>query len=361
MSRRAPRGAPAALAIACGSAAAPPAVAQDDADAGWGPPVRVTFHWENDGTLPRPGGTDRYYTNGLKLDLAWRPAWALELLDDAPFSEGFGPDLRAAFGLSVSHLIFTPEDLAREDLIEDDRPYAGWLSFAAYLQRAGQLSPRVAVFDHAELDVGVVGQNSGAEALQKAVHAAWFDEQRPNGWENQLKNEPSINLTYRLKWRFSTLDRLTFDGSPDADPGSNPFEFQAIPEIGGTVGTVYRRAEAGLTARFGWNLPDDFGATRLEDVNSATGDWHAPWGFYLFGRVTGRYVQHNLFLDGNTWRDSHSVDREPWVAEAQFGGVLLLFGGLEVGYSQTVRSEEFDGQNGRHQFGAWTIGWRTTF
>jgi hypothetical protein len=337
------QGAPAEPAPGADATAAP--------DKGWGELVRFTFFWENDGTLPKPGSSsDDHYTNGLKLDFAWKPAWAQDWLTWVPFSDQFGPDPRTAFGLSAQQLIFTPVDITDPDVVEDDRPYAGWLSVNAYWQRSGQLTEHIATFDHFELDAGVVGPASGAQGLQEWVHNTWPEEIDPEGWSNQIPNSLALDLTIRKKWRFSTGENA--DG----------VSVQLIPSIGGTVGTVYRQLDASALVRMGWNIPDDFGPTRLADVNAATGGWSKDFGVYIYGRGGCIVQQHNIFLDGPDWQSApHTVDSEPLVGELQVGIVVLLWKHFEIGYAQTFLTDEFEGQNKPDAYGAITLGYRATF
>lgn len=324
---------------------------RSDNDEGWFlNPVRVSFYWENDGTLPRPWtDDDGHYTNGLKLDAAWKPAWADEIAPHVPFHDQFGEGVETAFGMSFGQLMFTPRDIDIEGPQPDDRPYAGWLALSGYWQRSGALSENLAMFDHIELDVGVVGSWSGAEWLQKFVHNAVPNQVQPEGWSYQLHNEFAIDLTLRRKWRFS---------SGESDSG---FEFQAIPAISGTLGTVYRQIGADMTLRLGWNLPDDFGPRRIADVGAATGGWEESWGFYIFVRGGLRAVQHNIFLDGNTFGHSLHVDSQPLVGEMQVGAVLQIWDHLELGWSNTMLTEEFKGQDGGDTFGSITISWVARF
>ena len=58
------------------------------------------------------------------------------------------------------------------------------------------------------------------------------------------------------------------------------------------------------------------------DDNQRTGDayQHTGWSWYVFGRVGGRLVEHDMFLDGSNYDNpSLSVDKEPAVGEAQAG------------------------------------------
>lgn len=323
-----------------------------ESDANWIlRPVRIAAFWENDGGPPGLfSESDKHYTNGLKLDIAWQPRWADDIAPYVPFHDHFGGPIDTAVGLSVSQVMFTPRNLKTEKPIPHDEPYAGWLAFSAYWQRAGSLAENIAMFDHIEIDAGIVGQWSGAEALQKAIHAMLPDQQRPNGWGNQLHNEPAFDLTVRRKLRFS---------SGKTDSG---FEFQAIPSIGGTLGTVYRQIEGSVTARFGWNLPDDFGPRRLADVGAATGGWSTDFGIYAFVRGQAQLIEHNTFLDGSNWHDSLSVSKEPFMLEVQVGFVALLWRHFEVGWSETFQTDGFEDEPGGGQrFGAITLAWVASF
>lgn len=79
-----------------------------------------------------------------------------------------------------------------------------------------------------------------------------------------------------------------------------------------------------------------------------------PWS--LFAGVDARAMVWNVFLDGNTWRDSPSVDRYVLVADAQVGAVLSL-GRARLAYTHVFRTPEFKNQVEREDFGALSISW----
>ncbi len=64
-----------------------------------------------------------------------------------------------------------------------------------------------------------------------------------------------------------------------------------------------------------------------------------------------RLVARDVFLDGNTWVDSPSVDKWPLVGEGTAGLALRWFG-LRLAYTYVWRSEEFHGQDGHTEFGS---------
>ena len=319
----------------------------------------VTIYAENDSKAMLPNDqADRYYTNGTAVSVAGRPAWADGLAGHLPFDAEFG-QRRTAAGVIFGHLMFTPQDIRAKGLIRNDHPYAGYMYLGGYLQRANEQT-----LDHFQLDLGMVGPSAEGEKLQKFVHNTLqgIDLQ---GWDNQLKDEPTVNLYVRKKWRWDLLSAETGEASS--------FAVQGLPYVGGAVGTVNRYLEAGGTLRVGWNLPNDFGPGRLADVGSATGmrrygeagsgdglgqSHRDGFGVYAFGRATGRAVEHNLFVEGNNFRSSHGRPLEPLIGEFQYG-VSLRYQRetwtVELGYSQTYVTRQFDRQAHNDSYGAYTL------
>ena len=130
-----------------------------------------------------------------------------------------------------------------------------------------------------------------------------------------------------------------------------------IPHVGGDLGNVAIFGNCGATLRVGYNLPRDFGIPINDSPASAYGGRTSqtpPFGFHLFGGVDGRYVAHDLFLDGNSFRSSASVDRIPWVADLICGGAIQITSHVEISYERVTRTLEFRGQHGADIFGSIT-------
>lgn len=323
-------------------------------------PRGLTFqiYWENDSSYTRfVDGSDEYYTNGLALSLTWQPTWGKDLAKAIPFNEYFGP-ARHAVGFTFGQLMFTPSDIEDPNPRPNDEPYAGYLYGGFYFQRSTDTvaaPDAIPTLDHFQIDIGVIGKASGAGWAQESVHEAFnFDE--PRGWEYQLNDEVTVQFTYRKKWRFELL--------PENVQRETGLQFQAIPGGAISLGTVYRNVEAGALFRLGFNLPDDYGPGRLADLPDGTGRPLKGWSFYGFGRLTGQIVQHNVFLDGNNFRNSISVGHNTFYGEGQLG-VSCLYGGedwtLGLTYSQTYGTEKFSGQNGIHGYGAFVLRYTAWF
>jgi len=280
--------------------------------------------------------TDQYYTNGLRLSWLTSPDKTPEVLRKAFWFPWFSKSEGVRASYAIGQDIYTPKDLCSRNPPLDDHPYAGWLYGSV-----GLVSESGRRLDQLALTVGVVGPASLAEQMQNLFHDM-VNTNEANGWETQLKNEPGIILAYRRSWR-SLISNSIF-GIP----------FDITPHAGGALGNVFTHANAGLMLRYGKNLPFDFGPPCIQPVLPGSGFFilrhHLSW--YFFAGIDGRAVARNIFLDGNTFRDSRSVEKKPLVGALQFG-VAIIWGRVRLGYTHLLQTREFESQSGRTQgFGA---------
>ncbi len=281
-------------------------------------------------------GTDRHYTHGTRL--AWlSPADQIpEMVDDwAARVPLFASRGAKRVSYSIGQNIFTPSDITEKTPWANERPYAGWLYGSV-----GLVSDSGTRLDNLELMLGVIGPWSLAGQTQDFVHDL-IDSPDPQGWDHQLDTEPGLVLTYERKWRnWWDLDLVGL-------------EVDLSPRVGASVGNVFTHLETGVTVRLGDNLPADYGPPRIRPSLPGS-DFFLPTdglGWYLFAGVGGRAVARNVFLDGNTFSDSHHVTRKIWVGDLQ-AGIALTYGRTRVAFTQIVRSPEFEGQDAVDSFGA---------
>lgn len=330
-------------------------------------PGTVRIYWENDGSFHDPfDGYDRHYTNGFAITLEHQPQWAEDLLPAMPFAEFFEQhhgEARTGVGYLLSQLIFTPTNLTATAPITTDQPYAGYLYGGVFWQREAQYQNRddVSVLDHFEINIGMVGSQSLGEDIQKWVHDT-FVGLDPLGWNNQLANEVTGQFFFRRKWR---IDLGTYESGWLGD-----LEMQLIPQAGFALGSVYRYVETAAIFRIGQALPDDFGPGRINDLQSATGDdfLHEGWSWYVFGRVSGRLVEHELFLDGSNYKNpSLSVDREVAVGDVQAGFTVSYRPNMnhrfDLTWGLTFMTDTFDGpgNEGTDSYGTFVLSWVKSF
>ena len=81
------------------------------------------------------------------------------------------------------------------------------------------------------------------------------------------------------------------------------------------------------------------------------------FGLHLFAGAEGRAVARNIFLDGNSFRDSRHVDKLPFVGDIQYG-VAMTIGDWRVAYTQVAALREFKGQKNGDSFGSFSISTR---
>ena len=304
------------------------------------PKDTYSVQWEND----RIARTDRHYTNGFRL--SWvsgardnDPAWVKDVLETIyPFASLKQGRIGAAFGQSI----FTPENTATSDLVTDDRPYAGWLYGAISVHAETKRDPASSAtdtLDTVELNLGIVGPWALGRQVQNGVHDL-INVGRSNGWGHQLDNEPGVMLIGERRWR------------PDA---WNLFglEAGAIPHVGGSVGNVMTFGSAGAILRIGQNLDVDYGPPLIRPSLSglAAVEKRSGLAWYAFAGVQARGVAHDIFLDGNTFSSSHSVDKERFVGDAQLG-LAFIYKGVRLAVTQIFRTREFEGQRQADRFGA---------
>ena len=164
----------------------------------------------------------------------------------------------------------------------------------------------------------MVGPWAQGKQVQNAVHDVLGDE-KFKGWDNQLHNEPLFMLTHER------MRRWPGDASVNADG----WGWDAISHYGGSIGNLETKANFGGEVRFGWKLPDDFGSTPLRPAGENTAPTRrgrpSGWSWHLFATSDAAWVIRDITLDGNTFRNSHSVDKRHVVAYGGYG-VAVMYG-----------------------------------
>lgn len=320
------------LCLLMAAAAHLPAAALDNA----GDTARPTFSLVVENDLF--GQEDRHYTSGLRL--SWMtpgqsaPRWSRRLAHLLPM---FPKDSEPVVGYALGQSLFTPTDITVADPPLDERPYAGWLygTIAIGAENGRQL-------DQLLLTVGIIGPSALGEQSQKLIHKLTGAD-KPEGWDTQLRDEPGVVLSYQRTWRPAEYD-------------SAGYAVDFLPHVGATVGNVFTYVNAGATVRAGYNLPHDYGPPRIQPSvpGSAFSVLSGDFGWYVFFGFEGRAVARNVFLDGNSFRNSRSVDRKTLVGDFHFG-VVFAWQRLRLAYTHVLRTKEYHGQDSEDDFGALSI------
>lgn len=291
-------------------------------------------------------GGDKHYTHGTEVSYVsdtYNPDWLLSIARAAPF---YSPQRDVRYGLSVGQAMFTPDNISEPELIENDRPYAGWLYSTFSLMNDYRIGNNVGeqrkYNDVLELTIGIVGPSSQADHAQRWVHKK-VDSDEPRGWNNQLHDELGINIAYMRQWQYSLIAR----------------HLDITTRAGAMLGNVYTHAETGLMVRLGNQLGLDYGPPlmRPSNIGSKYFKPKASIEWYVFAGASGRLVGRNIFLDGNTSKDSHSVNKNRWVGDLQ-AGIVVNIDRAQFAYTYIDRSREFEGQKEGDAFGSLAFSYR---
>jgi len=291
-------------------------------------------------------GTDRYYTQGTRLQYMHRPNSVPTFIGNTLTNFlplGMSVE-QARIGFAAAQEFYTPSHVSGTAPILTDRPYAGWIHGSLLLRRSGPVDsvPGLAVQDEFELDLGVVGPESLSEDTQKWWHNLWGYAQ-PRGWDHQLKTEPVFQFYLTRAYRFGFETK-------------NYWGVECVPHGKLALGSVYDYAELGMTLRAGYNLPREFIRSPLESYSTQPSDNPPSWSAYVFTGMDGRGVAHNMFLDGSNWRSSQSIAKENLVADFRVGGAVR-YKDVEFVLSAVHRTREFKGQVADENFLSITTQW----
>lgn len=296
-----------------------------------------SLYWENDAIAD----DDDQYTNGVKL--TWSRYGLAELPDDARIHRwlypvvrrlGFDdPEAEKALTFSLGQNIYTPRDIESHELVPDDRPFAGVTYVEIGFHK--KLARRMHTLG---LCAGIVGPHSYAEKIQKYTHEVLGSDEI-NGWDHQLEDEPVFCLIYDYK-------RKIYSRNINAGLGGD-----VILNTGGGLGTSQTFLGFGVMGRYGLNVPDDCGNFPIQPATCFNAELRQAscrlqedrFGAHLFLSAGSQVVFRNIFLDGNTFRDSHSVDKKPLVG-VFMGGIGLVVKKTKTVLAYVVRTKSFDTQ-----------------
>jgi lipid A 3-O-deacylase len=305
-----------------------------------------TFYVENDIFA----GTDKQYTGGFKLtwsrhglstfpEDAWLHSWLYPVVNRLGFENT--PETENALTFSIGQSVYTPGDIQETELIRDDRPYAGITYIEIGFHR--KLENHMHTLG---LCAGIVGPHSYAEAFQTAGHGI-LNSKEPKGWDHQLEDEPVICLIYDYKQKILT-------SNINAGVGGD-----VVFNTGAGIGNVRIYYNIGLMMRYGWNVPNDCGNFPIQPATCINAELKQSvcdspkkrFGAHLFFSAGSQLVLRDILLDGNTFRDSHSVDKKP-VVGVFVGGIGLVYGKIKTVFAYVARTKSFETQQDPEVFGS---------
>lgn len=298
------------------------------------------------------GHSDDQYTSGLAISYVPKPVASFEQtsLPDAVGSwledRWFFNDEDQRFVIySLSHRLFTPTDLSAKQLVKDDIPYSALLYGTAVVGSQSRDS-----LNALSLSVGVVGPLAYGEEVQSAMHGL-IDSAEPEGWDNQLENELLVNVGFDSRRRLASFGaRGGFGGD-------------FLGSVSGTLGNLQTQATVATTFRAGYGVPTNFHMQTPFLTEESLGlraydEVEHKWSAYGFVGVGVSALANAIYLDGNTFRDSHSVSHDHIVSRGSFG-LALRYSKLLLTFSIEAATVPWNQADGRdyEQYGRIGLSW----
>ncbi|HRM82936.1 MAG TPA: lipid A deacylase LpxR family protein, partial [Acidovorax temperans] len=164
---------------------------------------------------------------------------------------------------------------------------------------------------------------------------------------HQLRDEPVLQLLHERRTRVFRQENVSGWG------------WDLTRHWGGSFGNFATYANVGGELRYGLRLPDDLGTAPLRPAGENTAPVRTTaggnWNAHLFVALDARWVLHDITLDGNTFKSSHSVDKRSLVADVGYG-VAITQGNWRIAIARYHRTREFRGQNEIPVYGTITVG-----
>jgi len=293
-----------------------------------------------DNDLFGPTRSDRDYTagtaftySGPEVEGEWNLLnQSLRTLNRSFLREEDENNPKAASAFEVGLYGFTPNDLSRSDVIEDDRPY----SSLAYL------SSSRSYFDTTSddgwttsLTIGMLGLDL-FEAAQNAVHPL-VGSDSAKGWDHQVSEGGELTFRYGVAYH-EYLDQ----SRPDSQ-----FKRTYFASIGYLT-------EAGVALVFRDGLissPDNRFNPELSTYGerSPMSAMEGSQESYFWGGIALKGRLYNAFLEGQFRHSEHQIDRSDlrfWLAEAWIGYTHSFFEHYKFSYFVRVQSSEIQGGEG---------------
>ena len=236
--------------------------------------------------------------------------------------------------IDINQSIFTPKKTQINPPDPHDEPYAAQLALNLALITDQPVFSQSGSRSTLGATIGDVGKAAGGQVVQNGFHSIIGDT--PNrGWSHQLNDEPSIQVNAGRTYRFALA---TFGA----------IEIDTLPSAFGNAGITYDYAQLGFAFRLGQGLASDYGTPRILPGLSGTDAYKSvrPFSWYFELGADGRAVAHDVFLDGNTFRNVSPHVSKKWDVGELVAGVGVIYRGVRITYAQTWQTNTFNGQKG---------------
>jgi len=154
------------------------------------------IHYDNDFW----GKTDYYYTQGYNLELV------SPFLKKNPLSSVLLrlKNSRQKYGIAFEHYGFTPTSIKSNQILHNDRPFAGVILLKSFIISTDTLhKSRLS----SVLSTGMIGPAAFAGKMQKKIHS-WTGDPEPIGWQYQIHNDFIVNYELNYEKQIFNLPNI---------------------------------------------------------------------------------------------------------------------------------------------------------
>jgi lipid A 3-O-deacylase len=286
------------------------------------------FKSDNDSYLGQ--GSDRYYTNGLFIN--FRRAFNQQKL-----KEGLE---KKTYEITAGQKMFNPYSGYAPDPARQDRPFAGYLFAEGALSWLYSNESIIKT----SVQIGTTGKNSLAEAGQKLLHRT-FGFYDTGGWEYQIKNELTLNLSAQ----YTKLLARVADNAIDLS-----FEGYA------NLGTTFNGAGAGILIRTG-SLNQLFNSAYTNAVvgNNAKTKALVKREIFFYAKPQLNVVAYDATIQGSLFNNDSPVtfNQKPLVFAQQLG-VNYSSQRFTIDYGMIFKTREIKSTARAHQWGTISMFYR---
>jgi hypothetical protein len=267
-------------------------------------------------------GTDRHFTNGMAL--SWiddavgdtdnnnskaYSQFMLDAITKLPLVEAQSTKNYNA-GISISQMAITPADTSISTPQYNDIPYAGYLAASFYIFQWDSTK-----FDEFRIDLGVVGEESGAEFVQNTFHKL-IGNSEAMGWDTQLGTEYIFNTLFKhgdITWHKKNF---------------HSFDMDWFNQGGFQIGNFLTDISAGSIFRVGQNYIENFNVhypyLREESSMLYLKDKHKGFGWSFSAGINAQMMFYSYILD--------EAVKEGYDTEKNFFN-LFVYGGIDFYYN----------------------------
>ncbi|WP_271784763.1 lipid A-modifier LpxR family protein [Aquimarina algiphila] len=218
--------------------------------------------------------SDKYYTYGINASFRWRVDKPNFLSKILPNKTGYFESI----GFNIEG--YTPDYQSSNN--ETERPYAGW-SYFEFQSTYGFKNS----FLRLGIDMGILGPDSQAGALQNWFHEHISSDRVLDGWKNQIDNQLGVNLRGLLAVSFYHNKIFDLYGSADI-----------------SLGNVFTYINPGINFRFGKfnNLSNSAAYQNTILANKSNKE------FFLDGGIAIKISAFNATIQGNKIDEFNFID-----------------------------------------------------